>query len=140
MLLVFSWMEFDTERSLPISETSDNFTSLSVPKLNDLVKRSTEELLSIIGKLNITHCFSMAHVRSQTLSVGQYIPDFNCTIVTCTEKKVAEFREELNTLDSFIVAIPGVNPLLGKEGLVLLGPEVRRRLNKTLIATSELIS
>jgi hypothetical protein len=63
VLLVFSWMEFDTERSLPISETSDNFTSLSVPKLNDLVKRSTEELLSIVGKLNITHCFSMAHVR-----------------------------------------------------------------------------
>jgi len=62
VLLVFSWMEFDTERSLPISETSDNFTSLSVPKLNDLVKRSTEELLSIVGKLNITHCFSMAHV------------------------------------------------------------------------------
>lgn len=63
VLLIFCWMEFDTEGSLPISKTSDNFTSLGVPKLNDLVKSSTEELLSIVGKLNITYCFSMAHVR-----------------------------------------------------------------------------
>jgi hypothetical protein len=53
---------------------------------------------------------------------------------------VTKFREELNPLNSLVVAIPGVNPLLGKEGLVLLGPEVRRGLDETLIATSELIS
>ena len=71
--------------------------------------------------------------------MGQYIPDFNCAIVTCTEKKVTEFREELNTLDSFIVAIPGVNPLLRKESLMVFRSQVRRRFDKTLISTHKLV-
>jgi len=101
-------MKFNTKRSLSIGETPNDFTCLCVPKLNYFIEASTEKLFTIICKLNISYCFSVPHVSSQAFSMGKNVPNFDSSIMTSTKKQMTKLREELNTLYSFIMPIPGV--------------------------------
>lgn len=79
-------MEFNTEWSLSIGETPNDFTCLCVPKLNYFIEASTEKLFAIICELDITHCFSVPHVSSQAFSMSKNVPDFDSSIMTSTKK------------------------------------------------------
>jgi hypothetical protein len=57
---------FNTEGSLSVCEASDYLASLCVPKLNNLVKASTQESSTIIAEAYVSHSLRMTHVGPQT--------------------------------------------------------------------------
>ena len=75
-------MKLDTEGGLPIGKTSDDLSSLCVPKLYDLVKACAQESSPIVAKANVSYGLTVTHVGPQASSVGKNIPDFDCSIMT----------------------------------------------------------
>jgi hypothetical protein len=128
VLAVIGRMKLYTEWSLSVRETLNNFSSFRVPKLNDLVKARAQEASPIVTEANISHSFAMPHVSPHAASVSKDIPYFDCAIMTCREQEMAELWEELNSLDSFVMASIGVQELLGNEACMLLLSQVAWRI------------
>ena len=103
------------------------------------VERGREEFATVVGKLNITHRLGMPHIRAQAFSVGQHIPYLHRAVVTARQKQMTKFGEELDSLDTLVVTIPGVQPLFWQIALMLFGPQIGRCINEGLIATAELL-
>ena len=75
-------MELNAERGSSVSETLNNLSILGVPKLNHLVKPSTQESTSIVTEVDVSHGLSMTHICSEAPSMIQNIPDFDGSIMT----------------------------------------------------------
>ena len=69
VLLIFSGVKFDAEGGLTVGKTSNYLPCLCVPELDNFIERCTEELFTIVSKLNISHCFGVTHVRPEAFSV-----------------------------------------------------------------------
>ena len=50
---------------------------------------------------------------------------------------MASLREEFDSLDASVMSRPSVQPFFGNEAVMLLVPEVGRRLNKALASLIE---
>lgn len=77
----------------------------------------------------------MTHVGSDTFTMSLHIPNFAGTIMTRTEHQVPSFGEEFNSLNSFVVAAPGVQPFLGNEAVVLLLSQIARSFDEALASS-----
>ena len=125
-------MELDAERSTFIGEAPDNFSCLRVPQIDKFVESCTQILATIVGEANISHRLCVALVGSDALAMRSHVPDLACAVMTGRKKQVSCLGEELNALDTLIVACPSVQPLFGDEAVVVLASKVARRLNETL--------
>ena len=79
----------------------------------------------------------MSFVRSYAFSVSRGIPNFTRSIVTGRQQQVACSREELNPLDTSVVARPGVQPFLRNKAIMLFVSQVAWRLNEALTSLVE---
>lgn len=86
MLLVFGWVKLHTEWSLAVGKTADDLASFCVPEVDYFVKGSAQELLAIVGKLDVADSLGVSHVSPEALPVSEHVPDLNCAIVTATQE------------------------------------------------------
>jgi hypothetical protein len=61
-----------------------------------------------------------------------HIPNFAGSIMTRTEHQVPSLGEEFNSLNSFIVTAPSVQPFLGNEAVMLFLSQVAWCLDEAL--------
>jgi len=124
VLFIVLRVKLYAKRSLFGGETPDDLAALGVPELDDPVEAGAEEPAAVVAEAHVAHRLGMAHVRAEALAVGQYVPNLDGAVVAGGEEQVAVLGEELDALHAFVVAHPGVDPLLRDEALVLLGPQV----------------
>ena len=74
----------------------------------------------------------MPHISPDASLMRHDVPDFAVSIMACAKKQMPSLREELDPLDAFFVADPGVDPLLGNEAIVLFVAKVRWRIDESL--------
>lgn len=83
VLFVLCGVELDTEGCAPVCEASDDFSSLSVPKVDQFVEACAQVASAIVSEANVSHCFRVALVRSDAFAVCGSVPDLACSIMTC---------------------------------------------------------
>ena len=79
----------------------------------------------------------MSFVRSDALAVGRRVPNFTRSIMTGRQQQVACSREELNPLNTSVVARPRVEPFLRNKAIMLFVSQVAWCLNKALSSLVE---
>lgn len=97
-----------------------HFPGLSVPEQYLFIIAGAQKATAVICKANISDCLRMSLIRPYAPFVCHYIPYFARAIMTCTQQKMAKFREEFDSLNSLIVTAPSVQPLFRNEALVTL--------------------
>lgn len=74
----------------------------------------------------------MSHIRADASLVGHHVPDLAGTVMAGTQQEMASLREELDPLDSTFVSLPGMQPLLGDEAVMLFVAEIGGSIDEAL--------
>lgn len=125
-------MKLDTLRILFVLIIADDLAGLGVPEVDAFVEACTKELTAVVGEADVPDGFSMAHIGPDASFMRHYVPNFAGAVMACAEQKVAGLWEKSDALDASFMSLPGVDPFLWDETIMLLVAQVRWRVDKTL--------
>ena len=81
-MLIFGWMELDTERGSTVCKGSNDFACLRVPQVYQFVEARGKELSAIISEADISDCLCVTLVSTNALSMSCRVPNLARSIVT----------------------------------------------------------
>lgn len=91
MLLVLIWVESDTVGVFFYVEGLDDLTRFGIPIMHQFVVGSTQEMQTVVGKIQVANGFFVTHVGAYAFTVGVHIPKLYL--------KVFKFYHKRNFID-----------------------------------------
>lgn len=120
VLFVVLRMELDTQWRFTVEKCAYHLSRFRVPEMDCSIEGSTQEFSAVVGETNVSDGFVMTGVSSQTFPMGQYIPYFAGTVMTCRKHKMTKLWKKSYLLNSLGMALKCVHPLLRDITLIWL--------------------
>lgn len=104
-------------RSLHQDRTT--FAILGIPVEDLVVEPTTQEVLTIMGKLNVPHSFRVPNVSMSVSLVFYDIEKMHLALKSTQQKEMSYFRKKSNNLKAFLIAPDPTEHLLLRQETVL---------------------
>lgn len=124
VLFIIVWVELYALGVLFVLVRTNDLARLRVPEVNILIEAGTKELLSVICEADVSYSLVMAHIGPDAALMCHDIPDLARAVVACAQKKVTCLWEKFDSLHPFFMSLPGVDPFLRNEAVVLFVAQV----------------